>query len=160
MLKTRDFYLMKVYDSKGKYLGIIKDISIDFYQAKICGFLISSFSLFNKKNYIPVEEILSIDKDMIVSKIDTFNGLLFNDIKYMDIIDNDNIMRGVLEDIVIDRNNYEIKGFVISSGIIDRMFKGKEIILPSNCILCEDFILYRGKECIKLKSLPHNLGGL
>lgn len=47
----------------------------------------------------------------------------------------------------------------MSSGVIDTMFKGKEIILSSGCVLCEKFILYKGKEYIKLKTLPHNLGG-
>ena len=39
------------------------------------------------------------------------------------------------------------------------MFKGKEIITLKHCILCDDYILYNGNERIKLKTLPHNLGG-
>ena len=35
MLKWRDFYLMKVYDSKNKYIGVIEDISIDFNKGTI-----------------------------------------------------------------------------------------------------------------------------
>ena len=68
-------------------------------------------------------------------------------------------MKGVLEDLIIDKETLSIKGMIMSSGIIDTMFKGKEIILASGCILCEKFILYKGKEYIKLKTLPHNLGG-
>ena len=39
------------------------------------------------------------------------------------------------------------------------MFKGKEIITLKHCILYDDYILYKGNESIKLKSLPHDLGG-
>ena len=77
----------------------------------------------------------------------------------MDIVDYRNVMKGVLEDLIIDKHSLVIKGMVMSSGLIDTMFKGKEIILSSGCILCEKFILYKGKEYIKLKTLPHNLGG-
>ena len=31
MVKWRNFYLMKIYDSKNKYIGVVDDISIDFY---------------------------------------------------------------------------------------------------------------------------------
>ena len=75
------------------------------------------------------------------------------------LVDSKNIMKGVLEDLIIDKETLSIKGMIMSSGIIDTMFKGKEIILASGCILCEKFILYKGKEYIKLKTLPHNLGG-
>ena len=123
MFKTRDFYLMKVYDTNGKYLGAISDIAIDFYEGIV-------------------------------------KGLTFNNIKFMDVVDNKNIMKGVLEDLIIDKGTFTIKGIIMSSGVIDTMFKGKEIILLSGCILCDNFILYKGKEYIKLKTLPHNLGGV
>ena len=35
MFKTRDFYLMKVYNTNGKYLGAISDIALDFYEGCI-----------------------------------------------------------------------------------------------------------------------------
>ena len=39
------------------------------------------------------------------------------------------------------------------------MFKGKEIITLKHCVLYDNYILYNGNERIKLKTLPHNLGG-
>lgn len=159
MLKTRDFYLMKVYDTNGKYLGAISDIAIDFYEGEVKGFIISSLSIFSKKNFVGKENIISLEDVLIVLKVETYKGLTFNNIKYMDIVDYRNIMKGVLEDLIIDKHSLMIKGMVMSSGLIDTMFKGKEIILSSGCILCEKFILYKGKEYIKLKTLPHNLGG-
>lgn len=159
MFKTRDFYLMKVYDTNGKYLGAISDLAIDFYNGDIKGFIISSLSIFSKKNFVRKENIISLEDVLIVDSVENYKGLTFNNIKFIDIVDSKNIMKGVLEDLIIDKETLSIKGMIMSSGIIDTMFKGKEIILASGCILCEKFILYKGKEYIKLKTLPHNLGG-
>ena len=160
MFKTRDFYLMKVYDTNGKYLGAISDLAIDFYNGDIKGFIISSLSIFSKKNFVRKENIISLEDVLIVDSVENYKGLTFNNIKFIDIVDSKNIMKGVLEDLIIDKETFSIKGMIMSSGIIDTMFKGKEIILASGCILCEKFILYKGKEYIKLKTLPHNLGGV
>lgn len=159
MFKTRDFYLMKVYDTNGRYLGAISDLAIDFYNGNIKGFIISSLSIFSKKNFVRKESIISLEDVLIVDSVENYKGLTFNNIKFIDIVDSKNIMKGVLEDLIIDKETLSIKGMIMSSGIIDTMFKGKEIILASGCILCEKFILYKGKEYIKLKTLPHNLGG-
>lgn len=159
MLKTRDFYLIKVYDVKGKYLGVIDDIAIDFYKGEIIGFFVSNFSLFSKKNYIDKEYIISINEVVIVTSITRYIGLAFKTIKDMDIIDNSNTMRGVLEDLIIEKKDLSIKGLIMSSGIFDKMIKGKEILLLKQCILGEDFILYNGNESIRLQTLPHKIVG-
>ncbi|NKF05948.1 PRC-barrel domain-containing protein [Clostridium gasigenes] len=157
MLKTRDFYLIKVYDIKGKYLGVIDDIAIDFYKGQVIGFFISNFSLFSKKNYIDKKEIISINEVVIVNTMTHYNGLSFKEIKDMDIMDNNNTMRGVLEDLIIEKKDLSIKGIIMSSGIFDKMLKGKEILLLKQCILGEDFILYSGNDAIRLQTLPHNI---
>ena len=41
------------------------------------------------------------------------------------------------------------------SGIFDRMFRGKEILLIKHCILCESYILYKENEGVVFKTLPH-----
>lgn len=154
MLKTKDFYLMKVFNIEGKYLGVIDDICINFYSQKVEGFFISNFKFFSKKNYFEVEDIISVDKEIIVKKIKRHKGLAFKEIKYMDIIDKKNIMRGVLEDIIISRNDMSIKGLVMSSGVFDKMIRGKDILLLNQCVLGEDCILYTGNSDIILKAIP------
>jgi len=137
MFKTRDFYFKKVYDIKGKKIGIIEDLYIDFYLGKVVGFKVSNSILFSKKNYVDMQDII--------------------DIKYMEIIDTLSNIKGVLEDIVIDIQDYSIKAIVISSGLIDKMIKGKQIILLNRCILGEKYILYTGNEGVSFKSMPHNM---
>lgn len=158
MLKTRDFYLIKVYDLKGKYLGVIDDIAIDFCGGEIIGFFISNFSLFSKKNYIQKDNIVAINEVLIVRSITHYKGLSFKEIKDMDIVDKNNVMRGVLEDLIIEKKDLSIKGLIMSSGIFDKMLKGKEILLLKQCVLGEDFILYNGNNSIRLQTLPHNIG--
>src|SRR5471030_1797081 len=157
MFKTRDFYFKKVYDIKGKKIGIIEDLYIDFYLGKVIGFKVSNKMLFSKKNYVDMEDIIDIGEDMIITSIRKGEGLTFKEIKYMEIMDMLSNIKGVLEDIVIDIQDYSIKAIVISSRLIDKMIKGKEIIILNRCILGEKYILYTGNEGILFKSMPHNM---
>ena len=159
MFKWRDFYLMKVYDSKNKYIGVVEEVSIDFNKGIIEGFTISPASIIKKHTFVSSDAIVSIDKVMRIKETSKFKGLKFKEIKFIDIINANNKLIGVLEDLIIDKEEFSIKGLIISSGIFDKMFKGKEIITLKHCILCDNYILYNGNERIKLKTLPHNLGG-
>lgn len=157
MFKTRDFYFKKVYDVKGKKIGIIEDIYMDFYLGKIIGFKVSSSILFSKNNYVDMEEIIDIGEDILINSIRKGKGLAFKELKYMEVIDKSGNIKGVLEDIIIDEKDYSIKAIVISSGLIDKMIKGKEIILINKCILGERYILYTGNDDVLFKSMPHNM---
>ena len=86
MFKWRDFYLMKIYDSKNKYIGVVEDISIDFYKGVVRGFTISPKSIFKKQMYVSVDSIISIDEDMKIKGTSNFEGLKFKEIRYVDII--------------------------------------------------------------------------
>ncbi|MDU4883756.1 PRC-barrel domain-containing protein [uncultured Clostridium sp.] len=159
MFKWRDFYLMKVYNSKNKYIGVVEDISIDFNKGIIEGFTISPASIIKKHTFVSRDGIVSIDKVLRVRETSKFEGLKFKEIKFIDIINENKKLIGVLEDLIIDKEHFSIKGLIISSGIFDKMFKGKEIITLKHCTLYDNYILYNGNERIKLKTLPHNLGG-
>lgn len=157
MFKTRDFYLKKVYSVEGKKIGVIEDLYIDFYYGKVIGFEVSNHSLFSKKNYVNIGDVIDSGDDMIISSINRGTGLKFKQIKDMDIIDTLGNVKGVLEDLIIDTQDYSIKGIVITSGLLDKMIKGKEIILINRCILGEKYILYTGNDGILFKSMPHNM---
>jgi uncharacterized protein YrrD len=154
MLKTKDFYLLRVYDIRGKYLGVIDDIYIDFNEGIIKGFLISNYLLFSKKNFIKVKNIISIEEVMIIRELNKKEGIAFKSIKDLDVKDKNNIIRGILEDLIIEKEDLSIKGLIISSGIFDRIVKGKEIFLLKECILGEDFILYFGSNGVRFQSMP------
>lgn len=157
MLKSKDFYLKNVYNSEGRKLGVIEDVYIDFYKGKITGFKCSVSALFSRKNYIDIEDVINIGEDIIVIEEKQGNGLGLKSLKNIEVVNINGIVKGVFEDIIVDEYSYLIKGIVISSGLIDRLIKGKEIILLEQCILGDEYILYNGKDNIMFKSIPHNL---
>jgi len=154
MLKTKDFNLLKVYDIRGKYLGIVDDIYINFYKGKIEGLFISNYIFFSKRNFVKASDIISFEEVIIARKLSERSGVSFKSIKDMEIKDNKNIIKGVLEDLIIDKETLSIKGLIMSSGLFDRIIKGREILLVKNCLLGEDFILHYGNGEVRLKSIP------
>lgn len=149
---------MKVYDINGKYLGVVQDIAIDFCNGILKGFIISSFKLNKKRNYIDIEDVISLENVIIAKKVIKFEGLRFKELYSIDVLNDKNILKGILEDLIIDEKTFEIRGLVVCSGVFDRMFRGKEILLIKHCILCESYILYKENHKIKFKTMPHNLG--
>lgn len=154
MYRSKDFYLKNIYDLKGNKLGRTRDIFIDFNRGEVLGIKVSSLTLKGKKNYLDVNNIINFDEDILASNLDNREGLKFSDIKDMEVIDKEGNIKGELEDLLIDEETYKIKGLIISGGIIDKIIKGREIILINQSILGEDCILYLGDETIVVKNLP------
>lgn len=157
MFKSKDFYLKTIYNNKGKKIGVIEDICLDFYNGKVTGFKSSASGLLSKNSYIDIEDIIEIGESIIVYKTSNEMGLELKSLKNMNVIDANGFIKGILEDIIIDEYDYTINGIVISSGIIDRLIKGKKILLLSECILGEEYILYTGKNNVSFKTMPHNM---
>lgn len=155
--RRKDFVGMMVFDVGGKRVGTVSDIYIDFYRGVIKGFKISSFSLFKKKQFIAVEDILSLNEVIVTEKTTVEEGIAFLDIKDMEVINSEGNILGVVEDILINLMNYSIKGMIVASGIFDKIYKGKKVLLVNNSILGEKEILYCEDKRISFKSLPHNL---
>ncbi len=157
MLRSKDFYLKNIYDVNGKKIGVVEDIYIDFYNQRVVGFKCSSLSFLNKNDYIDIEDVIELDDEVVVYSRKQGSGLSFKSIKNLNIVDINGIKKGVLEDIIVDSNNYNIKGIIASSGIFDRLIKGKEIFLLEQCILGDEYILYTGKDNIEFKTMIHDM---
>lgn len=157
MLKSKDFYMKSVYDVSGKKIGIVGDIFINFYEGKVIGIDISSYSLLSKKNFVKYEDIISIDKEIIVRNSIKYDGIKLKDIKGMEIIDLNGNIKGTIEDLIIRESDFSIKGLLISTGVIDKLLKGKQILLINQCILGEEYILYTGKDNMTLKVMPRKV---
>lgn len=154
MFRSKDFYLKNIYNLKGNRMGRTKDIFIDFSRGQVVGIKVSNFTLKGKKNYLDVKKIMSFDEDILVTELENKEGLKFSDIKNMEVIDKAGNVRGELEDLIIDDKTFKITGLIISGGIIDKIIKGKEIILINQSILGEDYILYLGDDTVVVKNLP------
>lgn len=157
MYKIKDFYIKNIYDTKGKKIGIAEDLYLDFFEEKVLGIKVASHKIFSKKNYIPIDMIVEIGREIIALGIEDYNGLEFKKIKSMEVINILGETKGILEDIIIDDRDYSIKGIIVSSGIVDKMINGKQVLLIKECILGDNYILYCGKNNIKLKTMPHRL---
>lgn len=154
MLRSKDFYMKSVYDISGKKIGIVEDLFINFFEGKIIGIKISNYALFSKKNFINCEDIISIDRDIVVRKSIQGDGLKLKSVKGMEIIDLNGDIKGVMEDLIIEEKDFSIKGLLVSTGVIERLLKGKDVLLVNECILGEEYILYIGKGDVTLKAMP------
>lgn len=157
MLRSKDLYFKNVLDIKGKRIGLAKEIFIDFYKEKVTGLGVNKTSFISNKNFIDIKDIINIEEEIVARQAINGNGLKFSEIKDMDVLDQEGNYRGSVEDILIEEDTFNIKGLVISSGLIDKMIKGREIILMKKSILSEDFILYLGTSSVVLKNIPHEV---
>ena len=157
MYRIKDFYNKKIYSIQGKKLGVIKDIYLDFNAGVILGFEVNSYSFSNKKNYLDISDIISVNDEVICNELKKGKGLKFSDIKDLEVINKDGDIKGEVEDLIIDKDSYKIKGIILGIGIVDRMIGGKEVILVQKCVLGDDFIVYLGGAGVKVRNLPHNL---
>ncbi|EJO5348036.1 PRC-barrel domain-containing protein [Clostridium botulinum] len=142
MYRSKYFKYMNVYYSNGKKAGFIKDILLDFNEEKIIGFLVSSYKILNKNNIVLIENIISINKNMVIKKLERGNYLSFKDIKHLEVVDIDGGLLGVIEDIIIDEDIFKIAAIIISMGFLNNFIKGKKLISPNEIILGEKNLLY------------------
>lgn len=158
MFRTKDFILMDVVDIKGKKIGFIKDIIIDFHKAQVKGFVISSYKIYQKTLNVLKEDIVSFNKTMVVKRWHKDKFLTFSEVKNRDVKNRYGDIIGILEDMLFHEFTFEIKGIIISSGFIKNFITGKKIILMNSVILGEESILYyKDKSKIDFVSVPHKL---
>ncbi|KAJ52810.1 uncharacterized protein YrrD [Clostridium tetanomorphum] len=158
MYRKKDFLFMKVSSIKGKSIGFIKDIIVDFHIGGVLGFSITSYMIFGPSLYVLKENILSFNESMIVDKWNKGNYLQFSDIVYTNVIDLHGNIIGMADDIIFDEKTFLINGIVVSTGYLTNFIHGKKIILIKDIILGKDSILYYGnKDKIILSNIPSNL---
>ena len=153
----KDFFYKTVYDIKGKKLGSVRDIFIDFYKGKVIGLAVGGYSLRLKNNYTPIDGILNIDDDILVKGCIKGEGLKISEIIGMEVINRYGTIKGVVEDVLIKEDDYSIKGIIVGAGIIDKLIYGREVILINQSILGEDCILYLGDSNVIVKNIPREV---
>jgi uncharacterized protein YrrD len=158
MFRTKDFLLMDVVDIKGKKIGFINDIIVDFNSGEVRGFVISSYRLLQKSLSVLKEDIVSFNKSMVISKCIKKEYLTFSKIRNMDIIDKYGEIMGLVEDILFHEFTFKIQGIVVSTGFIKNLLTGKRIILANTVIIGEESVLYYpSKNNFNFISIPHKL---
>jgi len=159
MFRIKDLYMKNIYDLKRKRIGLSKEIYINFYRGEVIGLGVGSYSIRKRNNYIDIKDIVNVDNNILVRQSIKKEGKLkFSDIRDMDVIDKEGNPKGVVEDLLIEEESFSIKGLIISSGIIDKIISGREVILINDVILGEDNILFIGASGVVLKNIPHHTG--
>lgn len=158
MFRVKDFILMDVIDIKGRRIGFIKDVIIDFNRGEVQGFVISSYSLFQRTMSILKQNIVSFNKSMVINGWSKGKFLLFSSIKNMDVKNRYGDIIGITEDILFHEFTFKIKGVVVSSGLLKNFITGKRILLINSVILGEKSILnYKDFSKVDFTSVPHKL---
>ncbi|WP_438566425.1 PRC-barrel domain-containing protein [Clostridium sp.] len=159
MIRTKFFYMKRVYTKEGKYIGIIEDLALDFFKGEIIGFKVSLVSLISKKNFLDIKDIISIDEYIIIEKMTKKIGLYFKEMRRLEILNLEGDMIGVFEDLIIDENTNKICGIIISTGIIEKIMKGKRVLFLDDCILGDKSIIYIGCEKLEFKIMIKGMEG-
>lgn len=158
MFRVKDFLYMDVFDANGKKLGFIKDMIVNYNKGKIEGFQISSSRLFNRSVYALRGDIVTFKDSMIVSRVARGQFLGFNEIKNLDTVDQCGNMIGMIEDMIFEKNDFNIKAVIVSTGFFNNLFNGKRIIPVKQTMLGDEGLMFYG-ECDKFQfvSVPHKL---
>ena len=160
MYRVKSFLTKKVLYSNGKKIGNIADVVVNFNQKRVEGFSITGGSIFRRKNKIVyIEDIIYYDRSIIAQKVMEKGLLTFSKVKGMEVVDIYGNIIGIAEDILFD-SKFNIKGFVISPGLIRKIMVGKRILLMNELIFGDYDILYYGKNKFRFFSLRHSINGI
>lgn len=158
MYRKKDFLFMNVSNVRGKSMGFIKDLSVDFHIGGVIGFLISSYSLFQSSVYVSKEDIICFNKHMIANSCHKGKYLNFEEIKGMNIIDIKGNMIGMVEDIIFNEDTFVIQGVIVSTGYATNFLYGKKVLLIKDLLLGDNHILYHSKSSnVNFTNLPSRL---
>lgn len=155
MAKTRDYIYMDVVDIKGKKMGYIKDILINFNQRKIVGFKVEPYKIIGKGFNILKEHIIYYNKEVVIDNYIKDNYLEFSSIKNMYVYDISSNFLGSVYELIFDEQNYDIIALCLKFSNIFIGFKERKIVLVKDLILGEKNIIYiNSSKCIEFNCSP------
>jgi uncharacterized protein YrrD len=159
LYRLKDFLTKKVLYSDGRKVGIVSDLVVNFSNKKIQGFSVSGGNILRKKNKVVyIEDVVCHNRSLIIRRITENKHLTFSAVKGMEVTDIYGNIIGIAEDILFD-NKFNLKGVIISPGIIRKIIVGKGILLINEMIFGDKNILYFGKRTFRFTSLRHDING-
>ncbi|SHJ44664.1 Uncharacterized protein YrrD, contains PRC-barrel domain [Hathewaya proteolytica DSM 3090] len=144
MYSNRDFIGKKITDRQGRKMGTVEDLLLDVKHGLVCGFKIRESSMRRRYTSLHLRDILYIGNTMIADRFSSENFFCFEGLRTMEIINLSGDILGSVESILFCREDFKIKGFLVSEGLLRNYIKGKRIILLSHLIIGENNILYTG----------------
>lgn len=154
MYRFNDFYLKNIYNTKEESLGKIIDVYIDFQKSLVLGFKVCNYSIANKESCYSLSDVFRSD-DVKFHDNNTKKPLKFSEIVGLDVVDKGNNYKGKIKDLLIEKDTYLIKGYILDTGINNDILESNEIILPDECVLGDSFIVFLGNEKIEVRNISH-----
>ncbi|MFL0249956.1 PRC-barrel domain-containing protein [Clostridium neuense] len=147
MMRSRELILENVYSIRGKRIGIVEDLLVNFNTGTIEGFRINKGSILSRSICISKDSVICVASKLIV-KEEEYNGnfVEFKNIKGMEAVNIKGVILGSIEEIIFDEMNLAIKGIIISKGIFDNMISGKKVILQGDYIMGKSSLLCLSKQ--------------
>lgn len=155
MYKSKDFKEMIIVNSKNKYQGKVSKILFDINEKKLIGFKINFMFSYHKNNFASTLNIKNITNKIYVSKLTRIKINEDNFIINSEIYDKDGTLMGNISEVLVDENNYNIKAFIVTPGILEKFILGKVIVLASDVYKSGNYIMCKGKSSIKFFSMIH-----
>jgi sporulation protein YlmC with PRC-barrel domain len=158
MAKSRDYIYMNVMNIQGKKIGYIKDLLVDFNKGEVIGFKINPYRLLCKDFNVLKENIIYYKSQLVINNIVKDKYLEFSTIMNIHVIDKCSNILGLVSEVIFDDDDFKIKGLVVKDYNIFNMFKSRSVLLKSDLIIGDEYILYTAENTnIILKCMP-NIG--
>lgn len=155
MAKSRDYIYMDVLDLKGRKLGYVNDLIVDFGRKTVIGFKMNSFKLKKAQREVLKESIVYHHSDIIAGSTCEVSGLEFSSILNMHVVDINFNVIGLVSEVLFDGKTFEIKGLMVKKSSFLDMFTPRKILLLKDLIIGEKYILYMSRcRNIEMECIP------
>lgn len=152
MFRSKDLYNRNIYDSYGKELGRVKDMVVDFINAKVSGFLVFNSKDNENMRRVDIEDLVGENsREYEKHKVED----LFSQVKNMEVIDKSGVEKGLVNDLILDEESFEIKAFVLQKDEVEKVREGNEIILTKDVVFEDGYIQYIGKSNVVFKNITY-----
>lgn len=144
MFTSKDLYNKNIYDVNGQKIGYPTEIYIDFYERKVIGLQMKN------NTYIETQYILNLNEKILTTLFKKKEGEKLSLILGLKILDLQKNIKGILDDVIIDEDTYQIKGILVRN---NKKFAQREVLLIKDCILYDDYMIYVGNDNIQVKNM-------
>lgn len=149
MIRYKQLVTLKIIDKENRQpIGKILDLIYSHDYKKVAYIVVKNNNLIKNKAPIPYENInfLNSNQGLYLDNIQVFEEQLEEVIEEFQFIDKevrgeDGESIGYIKDLVINKEDGSIGGFIITEGVIEDLIKGRNYIpLLENIIIKDEFI--------------------
>ncbi|MDD3839936.1 MAG: PRC-barrel domain-containing protein [Clostridia bacterium] len=138
----------------GKVVGIVKDVVFLVGETKISGLFIENRDMFKKTFFIDGEDIISIGNNIILIKsidnliIDMDKSVFTNNkVLGLKVITDKGEELGIVHDVLINEQDYNVEAYKISSNFFDDIYNGMSTLsVDCQIMFGEDVIIVSDKN--------------